>query len=199
MDDDPKDRAVDCVRGLTDVAKRGRKGLPIHTVRGVTWCTFKSLARQLGVTPVTHARFVNMTKDDVRKFIFYTYSQYPWARTADPVAIALTETAWGSGPGRVWPTVIDTLNTLGIPTMPKKSTLSYSKAEQNRLIADIQKANPNTFFDAYWKVRRDWLDRLGQTSYGARFRRGWLNRQNDFSRLRAVLLQPVSPFFFWVF
>jgi len=26
MDDDPLDRAVNCVRGLTNVAKRGRKG-----------------------------------------------------------------------------------------------------------------------------------------------------------------------------
>ena len=199
MDDDPKDRASKCVKGLTTVAKRGKFGLPIHTVRGVTYCNFLSLAAQLGITPVNHARFVRMTKDDVRKFIFYHYSQFPWRNTADPVAIALTETAWGSGPGRVWPTAIDTLKALNIPTVPMKSTLNYTKTEQNRIIADINKANPTKFFDTYWQIRYDWLDRLGQTAYGKPFRRGWLNRQNSFKTVRESLIRPIAPFFFWLF
>jgi hypothetical protein len=198
MDDDPLDRAVNCVRGLTNVAKRGRKGLPIHTVRGVTWCTFKALATQLGVGPVTHQRFVSMTKDDVRKFIFYTYNQYPWKNTPDPVAIALTETAWGSGPGRVWPTAIDTLKALNIPTIAKKTSLNYTQAEQKKIIADINKAGSTKFFDTYSQIRKNWLDKLGQTSYGSRFRRGWLNRQNEFIKLREKLISSggILPVFF---
>jgi hypothetical protein len=194
MDDDPRDGASSCVRGLTDVAKRGRKGLPIHTVKGVTYCTFKSLASQLGITPVNHKRFVNMTKDDVRKFIFYIYNQYPWKNTADEVAISLTETAWGSGPGKVWPTVIDTLKKMNIPTINKKS--SYTSADKNKLIEDINKANSAKFFDVYWQTRYNWLDALGRTAYGSVYRRGWLNRQNEFKTLKTSLVNKGFPFFF---
>ena len=198
MDDDPRDHAKECVKGLTNVAKRGKKGLPIHTVKGVTYCVFKKDAARLGITPVSHARFVTMTEADAAKFIFDTYKNKPWKNTKDAVGIALTETAWGSGDGRVWPTVIDTLTALNVSTLPKKNTLNYTAAEKASLINDINKVGESNFVNKYHEIRTAWLDRLGQTAYGAPFRRGWLNRQNDFKKLIPRILTPQTGGLFFL-
>ena len=198
MGDDPRDNASKCTAGLSPIFKRGRAGKPIHTVKGVTWCTFKSIGPRLGVLPTTHKRFVEMTEDDARKFIFYTYSNYPWSKLPDPVAIAMTETAWGSGPGRPYPTAVDTLKALGVATLPQKG-LKFTAADKQQIIADIKKVNANVFFNKYNEIRKNWLTALGNTAYGAPYKRGWLNRQNAFIKLGDQFVTSASPFFFYLF
>ena len=188
MGDDPNDHAASCVANLTgaNVAKRGKAGRPIHTVKGITYCTFKSDAARLGITPVNHARFVSMTTDDATKFLFDIFKNKPWANTKDSVGLALAETAWGSGDGRVWPTIIDTLNVLQIPTIAKKAKLTqYTAADKKKLIDQVNKVPEKIFFEAYWQVRYNWLDALGRTPYGSRYRNGWLRRQREFKDLAA--------------
>lgn len=167
---DPRDTAASCYPG------------GIHTNKGVTFCTFKQLAPKLGIKPITHDRFLKLTDQDVGQFIYEYYKNVRGPELPDSVALALTEAAWGSGPGRAFQHLRDSVKDLGKPA------ISTSQAIQSASQVDKKK-----LFDAYQARRKAYLQNLGKDPKYAVFLKGWLNRLTSFnSAFRpAALLIPV--------
>ena len=181
---DPKDRAAKCYPN------------GIHTNKGVTYCTFKEKAAALGITPVTHDRFLKLTDAEVRKFIYDYYTKDNFNSLPDAAGLALTEAKWLSG-NYVWSNAIDTLKSLGVVGIPaKKSTPAYTIEEKNKILASIKKVPEATFFDKFFEVRTNFFRSIGKGSQ-SRFLQGWLNRVNDFKNLKNKLISPVSGNFFF--
>lgn len=182
---DPKDSASKCIPGK------------IHTNRGVTYCTFKDRALALGITPVTHDRFVKMTDADAKKFLYDRYISRGYNTLPTAAAIVMTEADWGSG-AHAWTNAIDTLNKLKVKGVPaKKATPSYTINERNKILELIKKVPESDFFDEFTKIRYQWLERLGNTPYGRRFKAGWLRRQNSLIALRNDIISNLSGNFFF--
>ena len=185
---DQKDNAAKCAPGK------------VHTIYGVTYCVFKERAARLGILPVTYERFYNLTKNDAITFLFDEYKNNEWYALPDAGAFAMTEANWLSG-AYTWNHAIDTLNKLGFKDVPaKKKNFGYTKAEKNKIISLAKQVPAGKFFDTYTKIMYDWFDRLGKTSYGSRFRNGWLRRQREFQAFKDLFLEGEKggsdPFFF---
>ena len=162
---DPRDGAASCYPG------------GIHTNKGVTYCTFKQMAPQLGITPVTHQRFLSLTDAEIAKFQYRFYELVNGAQFPDSIALAMTEAAWGSGPSRPWRHLYDALGDLG-----KRVTT------RQQAIQEANKVNESRLFDAYHRRRLTFLvDTLGSQAQFAMYRNGWRNRQNAFYRQFAPL------------
>ncbi len=158
-----------------DTAARCVSPGQVHTNKGVTYCTFRSLAAGLGVLPVTYNHFLTMTDQEAAKFIFQFYDSISGRDFPDSVAIFLTESAWGSGPSRAIKHLQDALNDLGKPvavtgTMNAQTTLAAKQIPEAKL------------FDQYYRRRYSWLiDYLGNLPSYSMFKQGWKNRLTDFN------------------
>lgn len=155
---DPKDTASKCV----DAGK-------IHTNKGVTYCTFKDNALRLNITPVTYERFLNLSNEDVAKFIYSYYKNVNGQSFADSIALALTESAWGSGTERAYKHLFDALKELGQD--------AKTKAEA---VINASKVPEKVLFDLYLTKRRQYLEFLGKSPKYSKFIKGWLNRFKSF-------------------
>lgn len=140
----------------------------IHTNKGVTYCTFKTLANSLGVTPVTYETFLNLTDEDVAKFIYSFYTSVDGAKFEDSLALAMTEAGWMSGPTRSYQHLFDALKELG-------TTVSGKKEAQQ----EAQKFNDSLLFDEYIKQRRKYLLMLMSNAKYA-MNKGWITRLKKF-------------------
>lgn len=159
MTSDPDDPAARCVNP-------GQ----IHTNKGVTYCTFKSLAASLGVQPVTYERFLKLSKQDVSKFIYAYYLDIKGNQFSDKVGLSLAEAAWGSGPGNAARHLQKALNQMG-----------KSVAVDGRIgpatIAAANSVNQEVLYRKFWEIRKAFLASLpGFKKYG----KGWMNRVNSF-------------------
>lgn len=142
----------------------------IHTNKGVTYCTFREMAASLGITPVTHARFLRLTDQEVARFIFRFYDNVNGSKFPDSIAVAMVEAAWLSGKQRAEKHLLDALADLGQTV--------YTIADAQRAAKTV---NEQKLFDAY--VNRRWaylIDYLGNSPKYAVFKNGWRNRLNDF-------------------
>jgi len=158
---DPRDQAAKCVQP-------GQ----VHTNRGVTYCTFQALAGSLGVTPVTYERFLAMTDADAGKFIYRFYTDIKGSELPDPIALAMTEAAWGSGPNRAYTHLREALQDLG------KVTSSNVEARKAAKLV-----NTDMLFDKYQARRRQFLEStLGSQAKYSMFVKGWINRLEDFTK-----------------
>ena len=155
---DPKDTASKCV----DADK-------IHTNKGVTFCTFKDNASRLNITPVTYERFLNLTDEDVAKFIYSYYKNVNGQNFPDSIALAMTESAWMSGTERAYKHLYDSLTELGQNTK--------TKAEA---VINASKIPEKVLFDLYQTKRRQYLEFLGKSPKYSSFINGWLNRFKSF-------------------
>jgi lysozyme family protein len=114
-----------------------------------------------------------MTDDEVGRFIFEYYKNIRGSELPNSVAVAMTEAAWGSGQGRAFKHLRDSLSDLGRPVISNSQAIqAAAQVPEKRL------------FDAYFNQRLNYLaNTLGsQPKYGM-FRRGWINRQNAFKAL----------------
>jgi len=169
---DPRDTAASCYPG------------GIHTNKGITFCTFKQLAGKLGITPVTHARFLQLTDQEVGLFIYEFYNAVRGAELPDSVALAATEAAWGSGPGRALQHLRDSVRDLGKPVTTTTAAIKAASSLPQRQL-----------FDAYQQRRRAFIESLGAQPKYAMFLRGWLNRLRSFNTtFRPAAL--IFPLFF---
>lgn len=169
---DPRDTAASCYPG------------GIHTNKGITFCTFKQLAGKLGITPVTHARFLQLTDQEVGLFIYEFYNAVRGSELPDSVALAATEAAWGSGPGRALQHLRDSVRDLGKPVTTTTAAIKAASSLPQRQL-----------FDAYQKRRRAFIESLGAQPKYAMFLRGWLNRLRSFNTtFRPAAL--IFPLFF---
>ena len=155
---DPQDTASKCV-------KAGQ----IHTNKGVTYCTFKSLADKLNITPNTYERFLNLTDEDTAKFIYSFYKNVGGQNFPDSLALALTESAWGSGTERAYKHLYDALKDLGQD--------AKTKAEA---VINASKVPEKVLFDLYLTKRRQYLEFLGKSPKYSKYINGWLNRLKSF-------------------
>jgi len=167
---DPRDTAAKCVSA-------GQ----IHTNRGVTFCTFKTMAAGLGITPVTYDRFLKLTDQEAARFIYRFYTDVKGSQLPDSVALAMTEAAWGSGSTRAFKHLRDALTDLGRPVTNNLQAISAASA-----------VDTTRLFKAYQDRRKQYLQTtLGSQPKYAVFVRGWINRLNDFT-------QKFNPFsLFW--
>lgn len=158
---DPRDNAAKCVSA-------GQ----FHTNRGVTFCTFKTLAAGLGITPVTYDRFLKLTDQEAARFIYRYYTDVKGSQLPDSVALAMTEAAWGSGSTRAFKHLRDALTDLGRPVTTNLQAISAASA-----------VDTTRLFKAYQNRRKQYLQNtLGSQPQYAVFVRGWINRLNDFTK-----------------
>ena len=167
---DPRDTAAKCVNP-------GQ----IHTNRGVTFCTFKSMAAGLGITPVTYQRFLQLTDREAARFIYRFYTDVKGSQLPDSIALAMTEAAWGSGSTRAYRHLRDALTDIGRPASTNTQAIKVANAVDSARL-----------FKAYQNRRKEFLQTtLGTQPRYAAFVRGWINRLNDFT-------QKFNPFsLFW--
>jgi len=150
----------------------------VHTNKGVTYCTFRTYAASLGIQPVTHARFLSLTNEDVSKFIALFVRNARASEMPTPIALSVTEAAWLSGPKRAVMHLQEALNKLG-------ARLTVDGVAGPQTIAATLKANLQDLYEQYWIERQAYLDYLIALPPPAiywKYKKGWYNRINDFLR-----------------
>lgn len=158
---DPRDTAAKCV-------KPGQ----VHTNKGVTFCTFKSMADSLGITPVTYDRFLKLTDQEAARFIYRFYTDVQGSKLPDSLALAMTEAAWGSGSTRAYRHLRDALKDIGRPVTTNIQAISAANS-----------VDTSKLFKAYQDQRKAYLQTtLGSQPKYAPFVKGWINRLNDFTQ-----------------
>jgi lysozyme family protein len=148
----------------------------VHTNRGVTWNTYKSLASSLGLNP-EYKSFLNLTKDQAVKFIYKYYLDNA-ADLPDQTGIAVTESSWASGGSRATTNLINAVNSFGYKVNNRKNAVIASKkiddkklalavnAEQKKFYEYLAKEDPlqySTFIKG-WKDRADKLSKIIQNA-----------------------------------
>ena len=141
----------------------------IHTIKGVTYCTFKDRADKIGISPVTYERFLNLTAEDSAKFLYSFYKQVKGENFSDSLALAITEAGWGSGTERAYKHLFDALKNLGQDANNKGEAVEKAKLLPEKVL-----------FDEYIKVRRAYLNFLTSSPKYAPFKNGWNNRLKTF-------------------
>jgi lysozyme family protein len=164
---DPRDTASSCYPG------------GIHTNKGVTYCTFKTLAPSLGISPVTHNRFLKLTDQEIGLFIYEFYKNVRGPELPDSVALAATEAAWGSGPGRSLQHLRDAVKDLGRPANTTTQAIQSAKTIPEKQL-----------FNSFQARRKAYIQSLGSQSKYASFLKGWMNRLKAFN----TNFTPVSTF-----
>ena len=173
-----------------DTASKCVSAGQVHTNRGVTYCTFKALAPSLKITPVTYERFLKLTDADAAKFIYRFYQDVKGADLPDPIALAMTEAAWGSGPDRAYTHLRDALKDMG--------KVVDSNVDARKLAKSV---NTDILFDKYQARRRQFLEvTLGKQAKYSMFVKGWLNRLEDFGKkFNPPIITWGIPLFFFLF
>lgn len=163
---DPKDRAAN--DPVPD-------GSGYHTNKGVTWSTFKGLAKQVGYT-ATPALFYKMP-DNIWLAIYKIGYWNPVQGdkiNSQGIAELMADWAWGSGPGTATKFLQRYLNQY------KYGLFVDGNFGQKTLIAlndHIKKVGAKRAFENIYNVRLDFLKSLSDWSV---FGTGWLNRMKDF-------------------
>jgi lysozyme family protein len=150
----------------------------VHTNRGVTWNTYKSLASKLGLYP-DYNSFLNLTKDGAVKFIYQNYLDNA-KDLPDQTGIAVTESSWASGPSIASQNLIAAVNTFGKNVKSRKNAAMAAKTIDDKKLALAVNAEQKKFYQTL--VDRD----PGQYST---FLKGWKDRSD---RL-AALIQNTNP------
>ena len=157
----------------------------VHTVKGVTYCTFTKYASSLGITPVTHDRFLKMSNAEAVKFmeVFFKNAQANKFRKA--IGYSMLEVSWQSSPTVAIKTLQVALNNIG-----KKVGIDGVLGPETIKAANL--SNQRKLFDAFWKERMRWL---GTLSTWPVYGKGWTNRKNDFvAKFRPSVLGPVVKY-----
>lgn len=180
----PKDSAVRCAPYPGAV----------HTNKGVTFCTFKAYAANLGITPVTHARFLSLSNADAAKFLFMYYQDVGGVLLPDWLGLSLTEVAWGSGREVAAKTLQRALNALG-------NTLVVDGVIGPLTRQAVSNADKKALFDAFWEERDRWLRGLDDWQT---FGKNWSARMARFIKKfapaggAALLMLTVAAAVLWI-
>jgi lysozyme family protein len=161
LSNDPDDSAAACV-------KAGQ----YHTNRGVTFCFFKDRAAALNILPVTYDRFVNLTDDDARKFMYDIYVNSDAAKLGDYISLAITELTWAAGSGRSQKTLIKAVNNFGYKVKTYKDALKIAETlDEIKLFKEYDKLKIAFFEYLINAPSKKWY----------KYRNGWRRRYKDFS------------------
>ena len=146
-----------------------------HTNKGVTYAAFTALAPKLGITPVTYDRFLKLSDQDVAKFIYQFYKSVNGDKLPGSVGLSVAEAAWGSGP-------VPAIRQLqqALINLKKLPAGSADGKFGPKTLAAVKATNEKDLYDAFWKVRRAFIDSLtAQKSYAV-YARGWNRRIDSF-------------------
>jgi len=161
-----------------------------HTNKGVTFCTFKANAKRLKIEPVTYQKFITLTDEEVKRFVWDFMRSVNAEQFKDSVSLALTEAAWMSSPERAIRQLYQALNKLNY-RLPVKNTLSQN------VINIVNNINEKLIFDEYIKIRENFLyNILGKNPKYSANVRGWRNRMEDFKKKFAPKRSFFNFFFF---
>lgn len=152
----------------TDKASKCVPTGQIHTNKGVTYCTFKERASTLGISPVSYERFLNLTDEDVAKFIYSFYNAVQGSNFPDSISLAMTEAGWMSGTDRAFTHLYDALKNLGQTANSKTEAVQKAKILPEKVL-----------FDEYIKLRRQYLQMLLKSPKYAT-NTGWISRLQRF-------------------
>lgn len=159
---DPRDNARKCVP----------PGM-YHTNRGVTFCTYKSMAQSLGLAP-TYNRFLMLTKDDANKFLHAYYRGASKGITNPITQFIATNIAWGSGQSVVPIIFRATLReNMGLTNVRLTGGMNAD------LIKTINAQNPAKLNDELMKRRLQWLK---GASTAKDHLKGWETREAQFRK-----------------
>lgn len=147
-----------------------------HTNRGVTYCTFKTLAKSLGL-PVTYEKFVTLTPKEAKKFIYRFSPLFGAGKFKNAILeLILVEFSWGSG----WLGNLNFYNTLRKNYGYKGSYTRGKNIINDELVKASVKAynqNKKKFIDNIINERFIFLKSLKSAPT---YLKGWTNRLNDF-------------------
>lgn len=165
-----------------------------HTNMGVTFCTYSQMATIFGLEP-TYQAFLKMTKDDVSNFIYQFYWSVSGPNLPDKLAIAMTEAAWGSGNSKAIKTLQEVLNEMG-------QRVDVDGIVGPETLAAVNRVDQDKLYKYYVTQRKSDLLYLGTLPQYSMFRKGWINRINDFiSKFPYVSVVPlligIAVFFFF--
>jgi lysozyme family protein len=169
---DPKDTAVQYApfRGA------------YHTNKGVTYATFKTLGPRLGISPITYEKFVKLTDQEVGKFIYEFYRQVHGNDLPGTVGLSVAEAAWGSGVKRAITQLQQALVNLGAmpATNPKTKASNVDGKWGPTTLAAVKKVKEKPLYDAFWKIRKAFIDKLKVTPGYTQYANGWTRRYTEF-------------------
>lgn len=145
-----------------------------HTNKGVTYCTFKSLADKLGIEN-SYQKFISLSNDDISKFIFYFYNDAHGNQLPDSVGLSVTEAAWGSGKSRAIKNLQNALVNLG-----KLNAGDVDGVFGEQVLKAVATVPEDKLFTAFWKERQRFIDSLTSQSKYSMYKKGWQNRIDSF-------------------
>lgn len=146
-----------------------------HTNKGVTYAAFTALGPKLGITPITYDRFLKLTDQDVAKFIYQFYKSVNGDKLPGSVGLSVAEAAWGSGPVPAIKQLQQAL--INLKKLPPGSADGKFGPQT---LAAVKATNEKVLYDAFWKVRRAFIDSLtAQKSYAV-YAKGWNRRIDSF-------------------
>lgn len=145
-----------------------------HTNKGVTYCTFKSLAESLGI-PNTYDRFIKMTDDDTAKFIYHFYKESHGDLMPPSIGLSVTEASWGSGVSRAMKNLQQALFNLG-----KLSSSDVDGGWGSDTQNAVKSVSEPILYSAFWKERQRFIDSLTAQPKYAMYKKGWQRRIDSF-------------------
>jgi lysozyme family protein len=122
----------------------------------------------LGISPVSYERFLNLTDEDVAKFIYSFYNAVQGSNFPDSISLAMTEAGWMSGTDRAFTHLYDALKNLGQTANSKTEAVQKAKILPEKVL-----------FDEYIKLRRQYLQMLLKSPKYAT-NTGWISRLQRF-------------------
>jgi lysozyme family protein len=150
----------------------------VHTNRGVTWNTYRSIAKNLGLNP-DYNSFLNLTRDGAVKFIYQYYLDNA-KDLPDETGIAVTESSWASGPSVAAQNLINAVNSFGKNVKSRKSAAMAAKTIDDKKLALAVNAEQKKFYQS--------LADKDPVQYGT-FIKGWKDRADKL----AALIQNAKP------
>jgi lysozyme family protein len=150
----------------------------VHTNRGVTWNTYRSIASKLGLNP-DYNSFLNLTRDGAIKFIYQYYLDNA-KDLPDETGIAVTESSWASGGERATTNLINAVNSFGKNVKSRKSAAMAAKTIDDKKLALAVNAEQKKFYQL--------LADKDPIQYGT-FIKGWKDRADKL----AALIQNAKP------
>ena len=146
-----------------------------HTNKGVTYAAFTALGPKLGISPISYDRFLKLTDQDVAKFIYQFYKSVNGDKLPGSVGLSVAEAAWGSGP-------VPAIKQLqqALINLKKLPPASADGKFGPKTLAAVKATKEKDLYDAFWKVRRAFIDSLtAQKSYAV-YAKGWNRRIDSF-------------------
>ncbi|MEI8285716.1 MAG: glycosyl hydrolase 108 family protein [Actinomycetes bacterium] len=153
-----------------------------HTNKGVTYAAFTALGPKIGITPINYEKFIKLTDAEIAKFIYEFYKSINGPQLPGTVGLSVAEAAWGSGPKPAIRELQQALiNLKKLPAInPKTGKSNVDGIFGNDTLQAVAKTNEKQLYDAFWKVRKNFIDTLKVKPGYTQYANGWTRRYTSF-------------------